>query len=264
MTSRCRWVPAAVASLAGRGIQGGHDLPSSVAMHFPSPVIPGAPSEKPVRIQCPEGSEDSRIAEADVVLEPDDSGSLYGAWGDPAGVRYAAALSVVDLMRRMGGGRVGVVHWGSEAPTHLVLPLTDVRRGKRQLRNALQIPPTLGGNNFPAALERAADVLGARAPGRIPLVIALTDGIEILPPKVHACLAALPSKSVHVLLIDHSHGCTPELEAQWQALPLGSFRRLDVLNTRHMAWQIADVITTAIGLRMPPLATSTPSQRRNT
>lgn len=223
-------------------------------------VVPEArrrrPSAKPVRLRLPHDLVGGETIELDFVFVPDDSGSMYGTWGDERGVRYAAALSVVDLMRRMGGGRAAVVHWGTEAPADQVLPLTDVRSGMRRLRQALQIPPTLGGNNFPAALRRAAEVLEGSDRQRLQLVFGVTDGIEYLSPEIHTALAQLPPESVHVLLVDRSGGCNEELEQQWRSLPLGSFTRLDVLDTTRMAWQIADVTAAAVGLSMPALTTS--------
>ena len=54
-----------------------------------------------------------RVARAVVIFAIDGSGSVHGAAGtDPEGARNAACLSVLDLMRRHGGGRAGVVHWG--------------------------------------------------------------------------------------------------------------------------------------------------------
>jgi hypothetical protein len=216
------------------------------------PTLP--PQARPVRLALPPDLVGDETKNVDIVFVPDDSGSMYAGWGDPYGIRYAAALSVLDLMGRMGGGRAGVVHWGSDAPAELMLALTDLRRGRRSLRKALRAPVvTLGGNNFPAALDRAAEVLdrgGASPEDRIQLVIALTDGIEYLGPEMHTSLARLPAGSVHVLLIDRSGGCNAELEKQWRALPLG-FTRLDVLDTEAMAMQIAHALGRAVGFRMP-------------
>ena len=150
----------------------------------------------------------------------------------------------------MGGGRVGVVHWGSYAPKDQVLALTDVRQ-RRRIAKALRIPAvTLGGNDFPAALERVAEVLASAREGRTTLVVALTDGIEELGTRIHPALAGLSAGSVHVLLVDRSAGCTGALEAQWRSLPL-SFCRLDTAETATMAWQIAEALAAAVGLHMP-------------
>ena len=63
----------------------------------------------------------------------DDSGSMYGSFGDPTGIRYAAAQSLVAMQRRSGGGLAGVVHWGTSAPEDMVTPLVDVCRKQRLL-----------------------------------------------------------------------------------------------------------------------------------
>lgn len=187
----------------------------------------------------------------------DDSGSMYGTWGDDTGVRYAAAQSLVNMMRRSGGGRAAVVHWGTDAPTDQVLALTDIRRGTGKIEKALQIPPTLGGNNLPRALDRAYEVLTIARPNEIPVVYVLTDGCEDLSADLVTPLRRLPGGAVHVLLVDRSNGCSPALEAEWQRLPLGSFRRLDHLDTAHLAWQLGDVLAETLGLQIPQYPTTT-------
>ena len=50
------------------------------------------------------------------VFAIDDSGSMYGNFGDPTGIRYAAARSLVAMQRRSGGGLRGsrsLGHFGS-------------------------------------------------------------------------------------------------------------------------------------------------------
>ena len=81
---------------------------------------------------------------------------------DPHGARNAACLSVVDLMRRHGGGRAGVVHWGQTAPADLALAPMPVRRGR--LRRTLAIQPMLGGTNPAAALARVRELVPAASP----------------------------------------------------------------------------------------------------
>ncbi len=206
------------------------------------------------------GPLDKEILRLRAVIAIDQSGSEFSYWGDPAGVRSAAAISVADLAHRIGGGQIGVVHWGSTAPSEYVLPLTDVRRGYRRIKKALQIPGCLGGTSFPSGIERAAQILTAIEADSIPLVVVLTDGFEIDPASVRSCLDQLPPASLHVLLVDRNQCCTPAQEAGWQALPLGSFTRLDVVDTDHMAHQIAELVTTAVGLPAPP-PTRRPSQK---
>lgn len=216
---------------------------------------------KPVRLILPPGWKSSAVNDVDAVFAIDDTGSMYGRCGDPCGVRRAAALSVVDLMARARGARAGVVHWGSIAPEELTLPLTNVRH-RRRIESALSIPPSLGANNFPAALARSRQVLESSDPSRIQLVVCITDGIETLGPDATAQLKRLEPESVHVLLVDHSHGCTPALEAGWASLPFGSFTRLELLDTTQMAWQAADIVARAAGIEMSPAPTTTPSYSR--
>ena len=151
--------------------------------------------------------------------------------------------------------RVGVVHWGTTAPSELVLPLTDVRR-RRTIETALEIPSTLGGNNFPGALSRARQVVEDQGDDRVALVVTITDGIETVGADASDQISQLPAGCVHVLLVDNSHGCGPELEIGWSSLALGSFTRLDVLDTARLAWEAAEVVARAAGLEMSPLKES--------
>ena len=223
----------------------GLSLPSQCELepYRPSPVVvERSDYAPPVKLKAPAGWRRSCAIKTDLVFNPDDSGSMYGPGGDPRGVRRAVALSVVRLLTSAGSGsRVGVVHWGSNAPRELALPLTDVRHSK-WIKAALAIPPSLGGNNFPAALARTREVLERSGPGRVPLVVAITDGIEEVGASTEAELALLPPGCVHVLLVDHSHGCGPDL---------------DVLDTHRMAWQAAEAVAQAVGLHMSPIAPST-------
>jgi hypothetical protein len=41
---------------------------------------------------------------AAVAPDVDETGSMYGSFGDPTGIRYAAAQSLVAMQRRSGGG----------------------------------------------------------------------------------------------------------------------------------------------------------------
>lgn len=189
------------------------------------------------------------------VYATDDSGSMYGSFGDPTGVRYAAAQSLIELQRRTGGGEAGVVHWGSEAPEELVTPLIDVRRGRRQLDRALQIPTTLCGNDLPAALRRTDEVLAGLGQNDIPLVFVLTDGGEAVTAATHAAVSALPKRCVHMLLVDRSNCCDAAMEKAWATVAFGSFTRLPDLDTTAMAITLARIYANALGLS---LASTTP------
>lgn len=221
----------------------------------PAPLeVPSNHYAKEVVLRLPpKWSRLTKLQLIDVIFNEDDSGSMYGLGGDPKGVRRAAALSVVRILSRgPKGSRVGVVHWGSWAPEHLALRLTDVRN-KQVIKQGLAIPPTLGGNNLPLSLARCRELLRASTSNRLPLIFVITDGIEEVGASAETELLQLPEGCVHVLLVDHSHGCDQVLEAGWQKLPLGSFTRLDLLDTEHMAWQIAEVLAQAVGTHMPPL-----------
>jgi hypothetical protein len=137
--------------------------PSDIAQSVDLPALLGAP--RPVIAQ--------KVKRIKSAIAPDDSGSMYASFGDPTGIRYAAAKSIVKWMRKQGGGRVGVVHWGTDVGQ--VLAPVDVRRERRALDRTLQIPPTLGGNNLPAAIRKATDVLLPLDADDVPVVLIITD-----------------------------------------------------------------------------------------
>jgi hypothetical protein len=180
----------------------------------------------------------------------DDSGSEYGSFGDPTGIRYAAAKSLIALQRQSGGGLAGCVHWGSDAPLHLVTRPVDVRKERRTLDRALHIPPTLGGNDMPGALRRAAEILPPLHANEIPLIFVISDGIEYVTSATHDAVAALPPGSVHVLLVDRSNGCTPDMELAWATVAFGSFTRLTTLDTKAAASELGQVYANALGLTL--------------
>lgn len=195
-----------------------------------------------------------------VVFAIDGSGSVHGPGGtDPYGARNAACLSVVDLMRRYGGGRAGVVHWGSTAPADLALKPVAVHRAK--LRRALSMQPRLGGTNPAAALAQVRQVMPAPGPGQTPVVLILTDGQD-LGNGLAQELALLPPGCVHLLLVDPSGDCYGQ-EAAWRALPWGSFTRLENLrDPQRVAWESGEVLARSIGLELPGPAPSQASHRR--
>lgn len=249
----------AIATLGVRGPEGQPTVATSQVIVGPAPrrlvgakpvVLPPLHGEAPGAIR-------RLLALVDALFLMDDSGSMYGQWGDATGIRYAAAQSLTNLMRRSGGGRVGVVHWGSDAPEAQLLPLTDIRRHSKAISRALQVPPTLGGNNLPRALDRAHQLLAIERPSAVPVVFVLTDGCEDLSADLTTPLQRLPESCVHVLLVDRSNGCGPALEDEWNRLPLGSFRRLDHLRTDHLAFQLARVLADAIGLEITEPSTHT-------
>lgn len=207
------------------------------------------PPARPVRLEpltgAPKRTIATRVGETEVWFVMDDSGSMYANWGDPTGIRYAAALSLLRLMREAGGGRAGVVHWGSSAPAALVVGPLSTRR-RKPLTTSLSVPAvTLGGNDLPAALHRTS---AHAARDRMLLVYVITDGIEAVTDATHNAVATLPPDSVHLLLVDRAHQCDAAMEAAWRTVAFGSFTRLGTFNTRGMAEQLAGQLADALGL----------------
>lgn len=165
------------------------------------------------------------------------------------------------MQRRSGGGLAGVVHWGTSAPEEMVTPLVDVRRGRRLLDRGLQIPETLGGNDMPAALRRVDEMLPPLGRNDVPLAFVITDGIESVTAETHAAVAALPKRSVHMLLVDCSNGCSEEMEQAWRTVAFGSFTRLPHFDTKAMAMVLATVYAQSLGLSLDSTPT-TPRRRK--
>jgi len=190
-----------------------------------------------------------RIARTVVIFAVDGSVSVHGPGGtDPDGARNAACLSVLDLMRRHGGGRAGVVHWGETAPTDLALAPMPVHR--RRLERALSLQPMLGGTNPAAALARVRQLIPPIGADQTLAVLLLTDGQDLGDGLEHE-LAQLTARSVHLILADPSGDCFGQ-QAAWQALPWGSFTRLENLRDhRRVAWESGAVLARSIGLELP-------------
>ncbi len=206
---------------------------------------------RPVRLPAPANWLSEVLRKLDVVLAVDDSGSTEVT--DPGGVRYAAALSASNLLRLRGDATVGVVHWGSTAPAELMLPLTSTAEHSR-IEEALTIPEqSLGGTNVALGLNSSADLLTRGRHDAQPVVTILTDGIEQVGPAAAFEISQLPKGCVHVILVDPTNACAPDLEAGWRALGLGSFTRIDQVRTEPIAWQVANVLARAAGTAMPPL-----------
>jgi len=199
----------------------------------------------------------ARLARLTVFFLVDDSGSMYGTWGDPNGVRYAAARSLLELLRRSGGARVSIIHWGTDAPADMALAPIKLPRGRKDLELALSIPPTLGGTNVLSALGRAAELTPPLVEDEQAIYFILGDGIELVTPAINTALSALGERQVHMLLVDRSGGCDPALEAAWRSVPFGSFTRLRTFDTRAMAHQLAQIAAATLSLEIsqPPAET---------
>ena len=217
----------------------------------PRPERPASPVYLPPFIGASSNVVKSRVARTVVFFLFDDSGSMYGRYGDPRGVRYAVGRSVTDLMSRSGGGRAGAIHWGTDAPIHMVLHPVDVRKGKQTLKAAMVVPPNLGGNDLPLALRRAVEVTPPLAKDDTVFYYVITDGGEPVTPAMHAAVAALPPGSIHVLLVDNYGICDAAMEAAWSTCAFGSWTRLASFDTKQMATQIAEIFAASIGLQMP-------------
>ncbi len=222
----------------------------------PVPVLPTpAPQAAPVvqlsdLVGAPPEEVTDRVSRLQVVFAVDDSGSTQGPHGtDPHGARYAACYSVLDLMRRYQGGRVGVVHWGDRAPAELALAPVPVRRRRRQVERALAIRPQLGGTDPGVALARVRQLVTSITPDETLAVLLLTDGQD-RGPSLPEELAQLPPGSVHLVLVDSSGDCWGQ-EAAWRALPWGSFTRLDTFDTTHLAIASGTALAHAVGLELP-------------
>lgn len=230
-----------------------HHAPRPVS--YPEPRL-GRPAARPVKLppisELPKAVIKTLVKRVHVTFLIDDSGSMYWHYGDPEGVRYAVALSIVDMLRRHGAKgnapRATVIHWGTDAPHALAagpLNLSD-KKTKKQLDTALTIPPTLGGNDMARAFRAAKDRQRGDSGDTISLTFVLTDGIESVTQSTRDTLAALPAQSVHMLLIDRSHGCNEQMEADWRALPLGSFSRLNTWDTRSLATDVRTQVVAAL------------------
>jgi hypothetical protein len=188
-----------------------------------------------------------RIASLDVIFAIDDSESVHGPDGtDPGGARNAACLSVIDLMRRYGGGRAGVVHWGDIAPASMALAPVPVHRGR--LRRELRLQPVLGGTQPALALARVHELIHGTGSGRTLAVLLITDGQD-LGAGLGTALEQLPARCVHLILVDPSGDCWGQ-ETAWRQLPWGSFTRLaNLTNRKRLAWESGAVIARSVGLR---------------
>ncbi len=214
---------------------------------------PGHRQAQPVRLPGLKGQSRptirQRVAGTVVMFVIDGSGSVHGVAGtDPEGVRNAACLSVLDLMRRHGGGRAGVVHWGTTAPADLALPPVPVH--ERRVERMLSLQPMLGETNPAAALARVRQLIPPIGAGQTLAVLLLTDGQD-LGEGLESELAQLPARSVHLILADPSGDCFGQ-ETAWRALPWGSFTRLENLRDRtRVAWESGAVLARSIGLELP-------------
>lgn len=214
-----------------------------------------------LRLSPPVWSHDPELAKAQVVmLLLDDSGSMFRPETDQEGLRYIAAESVVDLLRRIGVSSLGVVHWGSSCPRDLVLRPTTPN-DVRQIDKALRMPESsLGGTNLAIALQFAQSVAQKDVPNLKPNYLVITDGLESVGQSLEDALAELPSRSVRVLLIDRAGQCDAATERAWRSLPLGTFLRLTTSDPDDWSWSAAVALFSDVTGSYPELAD--PSARK--
>jgi len=214
-------------------------------------VLPPLTGDSPLAIR-------KRIQAVYLETTPDWSGSTFSVWaGDPDDVIGAVAISVIMWLRRHGGGTAGVLPWGTTPATHLAVGPLSVTKSFRRLKAAVRDRQNLGGNDLPAALRAAATRTKRLPAGTVPFVWIPTDGIEPVTAATHDAVAALPPRSVHLVLIDPRHGCTESMENDWRSVAFGSVTRIEDLSVRNVATTIAQLCASALGLRLTgtPLAT---------
>lgn len=188
-----------------------------------------------------------------VMLLIDDSGSMFRPEADQGGLRYVAAESVVDLLRRIDVSALGIVHWGSYCPADLLLRPTTPH-DIRGIDIALRMPTSsLGGTDLSGALRFAHSIAGEDAPNLTPNYLVITDGLESVGRPLESTLAKLPPASVRVLLVDRAKKCDAQMEQQWRSLPLSAFLRLDTDDPDDWAWKAAVALFSNIGVTYPSL-----------
>jgi hypothetical protein len=222
---------------------------------LPAPSKTPAKSEGPIRLPGVTGGTPAAVENAfgrlTVILALDDSGSTQPPHGtDPHSVRYAASRSVIEWMRRHGGGRCGVVHWGSTAPERLAVGPVSVNRRMRTLRRALNQRPNLGATVPAAALQRAARMLPIPAPGDVHTVLLITDG-EDPGEGLEEALAGLPERAVHLMLVGDA-----TQHVGWHDLAFASTTWLPAFDNQALTWQAGSVLAGSLGLQLRPLPTA--------
>ncbi|GAB2746955.1 hypothetical protein [Sinomonas soli] len=230
------------------------DRPETSGVHIPGPPRQTGPAQ-PVALPALAGESPEEIRSRAHRLHfetvPDWSGSTFSVWGgDPNDVIGAVALSVFLWQRRYGGGTAGVLPWGTAPAGHLAVGPLPVKKDFKRLKEAIRNRVNLGGNDLPAALRLAAERTSGLPADTVPFYWVPTDGIETVTSSTHEAVNALQPGSVHLVLIDPLHGCSPEMEADWRTVPFGSVTRIDDLSVRTVATTIAQLCAAAIGLHL--------------
>lgn len=203
-------------------------------------------------VPAPEGQ---RIDEPiDLCLVVDDSTSTLDS--DPDAVRYEAARFAADFLARQSvtarPDQVCVVHFGEDAPFELTLPLTPVDR-MGEIQAAIQVVTPLGGTNFVAAHERAAELLGPADAGRHRVVILFTDGVPSSGSgadpfaEISASLDGLPRYDTHLVALDQD-GAFGDVADEWEGMGLGSITRLSDIDGRRLEHAFARILVDELGM----------------
>jgi hypothetical protein len=218
------------------------------------------PIKPPVLVGAPTREIAERMKRVRAAMLIDASGSEYQPepYGDPTGKRCAAGKTIARGMAKAGGGKLAIVPWGTSAPASLATKLLDAKNDRKALDDALANPPCLGGNNLPAALDRARQILGPLGDDEIAFIPVLTDGWEYVTPAMHAAVASLPTGSVHMLLV--TPGLNTELQAGWDTVAFGSFTVLPKHDTEAMTLAVGQVLAERLGLELK----QTPKTNRRT
>lgn len=233
-------------------------------LHKASPVssgiyIPGQPRPtgvaQPIALPALSGADladiRSRVSNLHFETAPDWSGSTFSVWGgDPNDVIGAVTISVFLWLRGYGGGTAGVVPWGTTPARHLAVGPLSVKKNLKPLKSAIRDRVNLGGNDLPAALRLSAERTSSLPAGTIPFFWVPTDGIESVTSSTHDSVNALPPGSVHLVLIDPLHGCTPQMEEDWRSVPFGSVTRINDLSVKNVANTVAELCAAAMGLQL--------------
>jgi hypothetical protein len=226
---------------------------------FPGTIRPAAAVKFRRRQRClqlpaPLGIDLSLFSSQVVMLLIDDSGSMYQPDADREGLRYIAAESVVNLLRRIEVSALGIAHWGSYCPADLLLRPTapqDVRR----IDLALRMPESsLGGTELSATLRFVHSIVHEDVPDLAPNYLVITDGLESVGRSLENTLAELPPRSVRLLLVDRAGRCDAQLEQRWRNLSLGAFIRLDADDPDDWAWAAAVALFSDLGIKYPVLS----------
>lgn len=240
--------------LAGRAGPGPAPLARPIKQICPPFNVAVESAAQPIDLPALVGASEQVVrkltGELEIWMLIDDSASMWAWNADRQLVRYAAARSLLRCVAKTGkDATAGVIHWGATAPDRLVTGPLNIRKQRPGLGRALTVSECLGGTEVTCALRQAA-AHSTHQPHRRRIYFVLTDGIAEVASEVHDALEALPAESVHMLLVDRSHGCDPLTETAWRRAAFASFVRLESFDRRAMAVQLASTVAESLGLAL--------------